>query len=150
MRPHTIVVYLALLTSTLLFFAGCKKGQTEKTNQAGSTLGGASGSVAGIRWSVPKRWIEQAPRPMRAASYSIPAAEGETEGGECTVFYFGNEQGGTVNANIERWSNQFETSGAPARSTTMVNDLKVTVARIAGTYLTPGGPAMQSQGKKEN
>ena len=28
--------------------------------------------------------------------------------------------------------------------------LKVTLVEVAGTYLSPGGPMMQSQGKKEN
>lgn len=52
--------------------------------------------------------------------------------------------------NIDRWVNQFENAGKPDRSTKEVNGLKVTLVEVAGTYLAPAGPMMQSQGKKEN
>jgi hypothetical protein len=115
-----------------------------------ASLGSATGSVAGIRWSIPKRWTEQGQRPMRVATYTIPAAEGDNETGECAIFYFGNDQGGTVDQNIERWIGQFETGRVPARSRKDVNGMKVTLVQVAGAYLAPAGPMMQSSGKKEN
>ena len=72
--------------------------------------GGGAASVAGIRWSIPNGWNEQPPRQMRVATYAVPAASGDAEGGECAVFYFGNDQGGGVEANIDRWVAQFEES----------------------------------------
>jgi hypothetical protein len=115
-----------------------------------ASLGSATGSVAGIHWSIPKRWTEQGQRPMRVATYTIPAAEGDAETGECAIFYFGNDQGGTVDQNIERWIGQFEPAGVPARTRKDVNGLKVTLVQVAGAYLAPAGPMMQSSGKKEN
>jgi hypothetical protein len=132
--------------------AGCTKKQ-QQSGQAGAdmaSLGSATGSVAGIRWSVPKRWTEQGQRPMRVATYAIPAADGDAETGECAVFYFGNDQGGTVDQNIERWIGQFETGGVPVKSRKDVNGMKVTLVHVAGAYLAPAGPMMQSSGKKEN
>ena len=64
-------------------------------------------AVAGISWSIPGGWSEHPPRQMRVATYVVPAASGDAEGGECAVFYFGNDQGGSVEANIERWVAQF-------------------------------------------
>jgi hypothetical protein len=87
---------------------------------------------------------------MRVATYIVPAVEGDAEPAECGVFYFGNDQGGSVDANIDRWVKQFETSSAPVRASRLVGGLNVELVQVAGTYLAPGGPMMQSQGKKEN
>ncbi len=105
------------------------------------------GTGSGIRWTVPPRWAEQAPRSMRVATYTVPAPPGG-ETGECAVFAFGPGQGGTVEANVQRWSAQFEGGPAPQRSTRQVGGLTVHLAQVSGTYLAPGGPRMQSQGKK--
>ncbi len=105
------------------------------------------GSAGGLRWVLPKRWQAGAPRPMRLATYTIPAAPGN-EAGECGVFYFGQGRGGSVEDNLDRWVKQFEAAAAPKRSEKAVNGLKVHRIDISGAYLTPGGPMMQSQGKK--
>ncbi len=109
-----------------------------------------SASVAGIEWTVPQNWKAQPDRPMRIVTYSIPVAQGDTEAGECAVFFFGPGQGGDVRSNINRWISQFETESKAEESSKMINDLKVTTVSIAGAYLAPGGPMMQSQGKKPN
>ncbi len=111
---------------------------------------GAAGAVAGVHWVAPKGWSTQPPRQMRVATYSVPAAGGDAEGGECAVFFFGSGQGGNVDANIERWAAQFKEPGKPARSAKKVNGLDVTLVQIAGTYLAPSGPMMQSQGEKSH
>ena len=102
----------------------------------------------GIEWTTPSRWAAQPERPMRLATYVIPAAPGDREGAECAVFYFGPNQGGGVEPNIERWVGQFEHATAPSRSSLKAGGLEIARVRVAGTYLTPGGPAMKSQGKK--
>jgi hypothetical protein len=87
---------------------------------------------------------------MRIATYSLPAAKGDEEAGECAVFYFGKGQGGDVEANIDRWVLQFEGSPAVDRSSKKINGFDVTLVKIAGAFLSPGGPMMQSQGRKES
>jgi hypothetical protein len=72
------------------------------------TKGTGGATVAGISWSIPDGWSEQPPRQMRVATYAVPAASGDAEGGECAIFYFGNDQGGGVEANIDRWVAQFD------------------------------------------
>lgn len=107
-------------------------------------------SVAGVQWTKPERWTEGSARAMRIATYVVPAAEGDPEGGECGVFYFGSGQGGDVQMNIDRWVQQFDNPRGPEQTTTEVNGLTVVMVKIAGTYLAPGGPMMQATGKHEN
>jgi hypothetical protein len=84
------------------------------------------------------------------ATYSIPASQGDPEGAECGVSYFGADQGGAIDMNIDRWIAQFEPSGTPSRSTREVSGMKVTLVQVAGAYLAPAGPMMAPTGKKDN
>ena len=84
---------------------------------------------------------------MRVATYAVPAAKG-AEAGECAVFFFGPGQGGGIDDNVARWAKQFEGAPAPKRTTATVGGMRVTRAEVAGTYLAPGGPMMQSTGKR--
>ena len=104
-------------------------------------------SAGGIAWKVPARWTAGAGSAMRVATYAVPAAKG-AEKGECAVFFFGSGQGGGVDDNVARWGKQFEGTPKPERSIQTVAGLHVTRAAVAGTYLAPGGPMMQSTGKK--
>ncbi len=104
-------------------------------------------SAGGIAWKVPARWAAGAGSAMRVATYAVPAANG-AEKGECAVFFFGPGQGGGVDDNVARWGKQFEGAPTPERATQTVAGLHVTRAAVAGTYLAPGGPMMQSTGKK--
>lgn len=145
---------VAVLAGFVVMLNGCTKEQPQPPNprQQSLTQGNGEGAsnVAGIRWTVPPRWGEHPPRQMRVATYIIPPANGDTEGGECAVFFFGGGQGGDVEANINRWVGQFENAGTPKRSTKTVDGMKVWTVEVAGTYLAPAGPMMQSQGKFEN
>ncbi len=140
----------------LLALLGCNNKSSEQPQQLKepadlSRIHGGSmpNAVAGVRWSIPSGWTTLPPRQMRVATYQIPQSGGDPEPAECGVFYFGADQGGSVDANIERWVGQFEGGGKTSRSSEEVNDLKVSLVQIEGTYLSPGGPMMQSQGKKE-
>ncbi len=107
------------------------------------------GTAGGVSWTVPSGWTAQAPRSMRVATYAIPGAAG-AEAGECGVYYFGKGQGGTVDENVARWAQQFSGAPKPVRSDSTVAGLRVHRVTLAGTYLAPGGPMMQSQGAKPN
>src|SRR5262249_48149986 len=52
---------------------------TMMSNKSGSQSGG-SGAV---KWSAPRRWEAKPAGGMRAATYLIPAAKGDSEGAEC-------------------------------------------------------------------
>ncbi|MEO8432678.1 MAG: hypothetical protein ABI592_14290 [Acidobacteriota bacterium] len=106
-------------------------------------------SAGGIRWTVPHGWTAGTVRPMRVATYVLPAGKGG-EPGECGVFYFGHGQGGTAEENIARWRSQFEGAPAPQISVRTVDALRIHQVTTSGTYLASAGPMMPSQGKKPN
>jgi hypothetical protein len=101
-------------------------------------------SAAGLRWTAPAGWRSEGARPMRAATYTIAPAAGDKAAAECGVYYFGAGQGGSVDANLERWKSQFRTSeGKPAPAqvaTRTVKGLKVTTIDASGDYSGMGGP----------
>jgi|WetSurMetagenome_2_1015567.scaffolds.fasta_scaffold30292_2 hypothetical protein len=148
MKRWTAMMLIVVLVG--LVAAGCGKKNEGGASGGAVSLSTAMNTVAGVKWQAPKRWGVQGPRDMRVATYNIPPAEGDAEQGECAVFYFGDNAGGTVDANIDRWIGQFEATGMPARSEKEVGGMKVTLVQIAGAYLSPSGPMMQSSGKKEN
>jgi len=82
---------------------------------------------------------------MRAATYTMPAAPGDKPGAECAVYFFGQGQGGSVDANIERWKGQFtgaDGKPAPAKvAKRTVNGVAMTTIDTSGEYLGMGGPA---------
>ena len=102
----------------------------------------------GLAWTLPTRWKTGGDRPMRYATYIIPTTAGDKDDAECAVFYFGPQQGGTVDANISRWIDQFEAIDSPQRSVRQVGGIPVSVVKVNGTFLAPSGPKMESQGKK--
>lgn len=94
---------------------------------------------AGLKWSAPKSWVNKGEAPMRAATYTAGDAE-------CIVYFFGPGQGGSVDANITRWSGQFTSAdgkpAAPKITKLTVRGLPVTRMDVSGTYTATGGAAM--------
>ncbi|HEV2199594.1 MAG TPA: hypothetical protein VGR73_07225 [Bryobacteraceae bacterium] len=101
-------------------------------------------SVAGIKWTAPAGWKTEGSRPMRAATYAVPAAPGDSESAECVVYFFGAGSGGTVEANIERWKGQIlNASGKVADAQILkrtIHALAVTTIDSTGAYTGMGGP----------
>jgi hypothetical protein len=101
-------------------------------------------SAAGLRWTAPAGWKNEGARPMRAATYIVPAAPGDQTGAECVVYFFGEGQGGPVDANIERWKGQFRTrDGKPAAAQVgkrSSHGLTLTTIDTSGEYSGMGAP----------
>ena len=101
---------------------------------------GTADAVAGLEWQPPAGWTRGEDRPMRVATYLVGAAPGDSEGGECAVYYFGSGQGGDVGANVQRWIGQFDqpdgrsSSDVALTDETSVNGLRVTTVELSGTY----------------
>jgi hypothetical protein len=106
-------------------------------------------TVAGLRWTPPVGWKSEGTAPMRAATYRIPPAPGDPEGAECVVYFFGAGQGGSVQANIDRWKGQFtQPDGKPAAAKTQqrtIHGLPVTTIDVSGQYSGMGGPMATSR-----
>jgi hypothetical protein len=100
-------------------------------------------SGAGVRWSAPAGWKAEAERPMRLATYTV------TPGAECGVYFFGSGQGGSVDANLDRWIGQFlQADGKPSKAAAkiakrMVHGWPLTTVDVSGAYTGMGGPTAQ-------
>ena len=122
------------------------------TTAARAGAGTVSGAPA---WDPPPGWRSETPSSrMRRAQYRIPAAAGDSEDGECAVFYFGPGQGGDVRSNIDRWANQFTgPGGTPAEA--QISEIRagsITVTRVeargnyrASPMTMSGGPPPQDK-----
>jgi hypothetical protein len=97
---------------------------------------------AGLRYLVPQSWQRvPAPSNMRAAQYRIEGATPDAgDDAEVVLFFFGPGQGGSTEANLERWYGQFtQPDGKPSKDAAVVtvrtvNGLKVTSVDLRGTY----------------
>jgi hypothetical protein len=103
--------------------------------------------AGGVEWSAPSVWKPEPDRPMRAATYKVPATKGDSEDAELAVFFFGPGQGGNVQDNLKRWIGQFtQPDGKPSESAAKTHDkkvgqgLKATFIELGGTYTGMGGP----------
>lgn len=105
-------------------------------------------SLKGISVVVPKGWEIIPPSGMRLAEYKLSVAAGSD--GQLTVFYFGPNQGGSVEANIERWYGQFSQSDGGStkersrRWESVVAGMSVTHVDITGDF--NGGMAPMARG----
>lgn len=99
---------------------------------------------AGLRWTTPPSWKAEAQRPMRLATYTIEP------GGECGIYFFGSGQGGSVDANLDRWIGQFlQADGKPSKAAAKIvkraiDGLPTTTVDVSGAYTGMGGPTMQA------
>jgi hypothetical protein len=104
-------------------------------------------AAGGLRFRAPKPFLARTPKSsMRAAEFGL---DNDPSGAsELAVFYFGADQGGSVDANMTRWVGQFKKADGSAseakRSERSVRDIPVSLVEAAGTYNggmgMPGGP----------
>jgi hypothetical protein len=67
------------------------------------------------------------------------------------VYYFGQGQGGSVQANMDRWIGQFQSKDPAKRDQRTVHNLKVTTVDVSGAYAGMAGPmAKGNSGPKPN
>lgn len=110
---------------------------------AKSAPAASSESAGGLVWEGKAPLVKRAPKnSMRAGEYGLefdPQAE-------LTVFYFGADQGGSVDANIARWLGQFtqpdgsNTADKAVREQRAIGGVTVTTIETTGTF--GGGMAM--------
>jgi len=89
---------------------------------------------------------------MRKASYEVPRASGDAEDGELAVFYFGPGQGGSIDANVDRWVKQFAdvSPNDVKRADREANGLRQHTVRIEHGTFDAGQMAMGSKGPKKD
>lgn len=94
---------------------------------------------------VPATWKQQPPsNNLRLGQFEIPAAEGDKEPAELTVFNFGF--GGGVKDNVNRWIDQFEANQRKVKTTIGKSPQgEYAFVDITGTYKKPVGPPVTRQ-----
>jgi hypothetical protein len=96
-----------------------------------------------LKFTVPAGWIEEErTSSMRVAQYRLPKAATDTEDASIVLYYFGQGQGGSTAANIERWVGQMKQAegSSPKEEKLEVNGLKVTAVDVGGTYVAETAP----------
>jgi hypothetical protein len=130
MKP-TILLVVAALTCTA---CGKNSVATAPGNRASQTSGE-------LRYQMPEGWqVERPNSNMRVAQYKLPKTEGDSADAELVVYYFGQGQGGSAQANIDRWLNQMQQpDGSPSKEKAKienmtVNGMPVTTVDVLGKY----------------
>ena len=98
-------------------------------------------TVGSFTFSRPESWGWVVPAsPMRKAQLSVPGSAGSSPA-EVTFFHFGAGQGGSVQANVDRWFKQFSDGYTDAR-TEQAGSTTITFVKAEGTFASgmPGGP----------
>ena len=100
-----------------------------------------------LKFTVPAGWVEEErTSSMRVAQYRLPKATGDAEDASLVLYYFGQGQGGSTAANIERWVNQIQqadgsaSKGKAKEENLEANGLKVTTVDVSGTYVAETAP----------
>jgi hypothetical protein len=106
-------------------------------------------TAGGLVWEAPEPLTARAPGSrMRAAEYAV-AGEGDAAEAELTVYYFGPGQGGSVQANLDRWIGQFkQADGSDSKAAAKVEKrevggVQVTTLDLTGTYDGGMAPMMK-------
>lgn len=132
-----------------LLLAGCGKraqpaqessgrGQQAASAASADTSGGPL-QLLDYMVTVPRGWQSSPPKtPMRLAQFETAPASKDTAGAQVVVYYFGPDQGGSVEANIARWESQFRTpDGGPVQAKVKRYDdatFPTTVVTLEGAY----------------
>jgi hypothetical protein len=106
-------------------------------------VGQAASQQASLKFTVPAGWIEEErTSSMRVAQYRLTKATGDAEDASVVLYYFGQGQGGSAAANIERWISQMkQAEGGSAKEEHLeVNGLKVSTVDVTGTYIAETAP----------
>jgi hypothetical protein len=105
---------------------------------------GVNVDLGGLKSTAPASWKEiPVGSPMRVKQFSLPGKDGDAE---LAIFFFGQGQGGSTQANLDRWKTQFQApegkTEAPSKTSTLKTSSGGTATEldISGTYLFKARP----------
>ena len=149
----------------LLFLLGCNQRELPPMSSSSAEHPAATSSASGetavqqsgrrsfgsITMLIPAGWAERTPSSqMRKAQFALGKVPGDEDDAELAVFYFGAGQGGSVEANIDRWIGQLaQPDGSASKEKAKISKkevarLPVTLVDVTGTYspgmMSPGPP----------
>jgi hypothetical protein len=144
MRLTTISISVLLAVSVASW--ACSRASTVASAPSSGTEA-PSQTSGDLHYKVPDGWVTGQPTSkMRVAQFKLPRADGDNEDGELVLYYFGANQGGTAEANIDRWISQIQqadgsSSKDKAKTESLtVNGMKTTTVDVAGRYTAEMAP----------
>ncbi len=137
------------LLASILFATACsRRSEPQGSATAAASTSATPGSPAAssetkpgavmhdLAWTEPPGWQKvNSSSSMRKATYKVPATGKDSDEGEMAVFYFRGE-GGSTEANIQRWITQFP-DAKPSdvkRTQRTVAGMNQTIVEVEGTY----------------
>ncbi len=125
-------------------------GAAAQTQAGGYSVSGPDGDqtkieVGGLTMPKPVTWVWTAPSmQFRALQYAVPALGVNAPAAELVFSVFPAGDGGPVDANLDRWANQFRAGNAAAeskRSKSTVNGMQISRVESLGDYMGMGAAA---------
>ena len=108
---------------------------------------GTASTTASLKYDMPAGWTSKTPSSaMRLADFVLPKVDGDAEDATVTVYHFGAQAGGGVQANLDRWVSQMaqpdgkDSKNLAKTSTMKVKDLSLTIIDLGGTYVAETFP----------
>ena len=140
-----IKISAAVLLAISLTSWACSRANTVASVPSSSGTQPPGQTSGDLHYKVPDGWVSAQPSSkMRVAQFKLPKADGDNEDAELVLYYFGANQGGTAQANIDRWISQIQQAdGTKDQSKTeslTVNGLKITTVDVAGRYTAEMAP----------
>jgi hypothetical protein len=144
----TVRASALVLLSSLLLACSSPAQNSPASGQSNSQAGarGASargGGPADLQFKAPEGWVSEPPsNNMRAAQYKLPGDGGADA--SLVVYFFGAGQGGTVQANLDRWIGQVQQpDGSQSKDKAKtekitVNGMNVTLLDVTGSFTDSG------------
>ena len=127
-----ILITLFQILSLALLGTACSKNSATIGTQTGGVPTASSSQTSAatsgeVHYKAPAGWVTEKPTSdMRLAQYKLPKADGDTEDGLLVVYYFGPGQGGTPQANIDRWVGQVkQADGSDSKDKAKTATMKV-------------------------
>lgn len=150
-HKRTLTIAAIVLVVSLAVWACGKQGPTANSGMQSNTAQANTNASGDLHFKAPDGWVtEKASSSMRVAQYKLPKAEGDNDDALLVLYYFGAAQGGTPQANIDRWIAQMQQpDGSSSKDkakteTTTINGLKVTTVDVSGTYTAEMAPGSGS------
>ena len=145
--PRSYQFLHVLMFLSLSFACGWARGGEESTKKQEDKASAPAVKTREVKMrfltlDVPESWKQrESTSDMRLGELEIPAAEGDKEGAELIVYYFGAQGAGTRKANIDRWIGQFDAQGRQAKVLTgKARAGEYSLLDMTGTYQKPIGP----------
>ena len=105
---------------------------------AASSLGAQTATFLDYHTTVPAGWTTRAPSSTSRLAEYVVSAKGGVPGAEVVVYFFGARMSANVDANLERWRDQFTNGDAKPTYERVAHDssgaFPVTFVELHGTY----------------